>query len=332
MKRYLSGLSALLAFTLLAGCSGSSSEASASEEPSEPAASESAAAETASAQPSESAEAAQEHEPINEETDAYKETYVEIPVDDYQMPAITCIPKGEISGAVVMMHGTGSTKNEAGNGYFMAAPVLAEKYGIATIRIDFPGYGDSKADPTLYDFDEAVKDAVAAKNYLIEQVGSDVKAGVMGWSQGGTDAMLAAGETTEFDSVVLWAGAPDLSDMLSDEDYETAEKQGYFMMQFDFRDPVAVSKQWCEDVRNTDVMKVFSAYTGPVLAIAGEDDTTVDPAWAKKIADQSTNPESEVYYIPGMDHTFNVFSEEDFHSLYDAANKTGEFFKKTLGN
>ena len=306
MKRYLSGLSALLAFSLLAGCSGSSSEASASEEPSEPADSESAAAETASAQPSESAEAAQEHEPINEETDAYQETYVEIPVDDYQMPAFTCIPKGEISGAVVMMHGTGSTKNEAGNGYFMAAPVLAEKYGIATIRIDFPGYGDSKADPTLYDFDEAVKDAVSAKNYLIEQVGSDVKAGVMGWSQGGTDAMLAAGETTEFDSVVLWA--------------------------FDFRDPVAVSKQWCEDVRNTDVMKVFSAYTGPVLAIAGENDTTVDPAWAKKIADQSTNPESEVYYIPGMDHTFNVFSEEDFHSLYDAANKTGEFFKKTLGN
>lgn len=274
----------------------------------------------------------EEHEPINQETDSYQETYAEIPADGYQIPAITCIPKGKIHGAVIMLHGTGSTKNEAGNGYYHAAPILAEKYGIATIRIDFPGYGDSKADPMLFDFEEAVRNAVTAKNYLMKQIGSNVKAGVMGWSQGGADAMLAAGKTNEFDSAVLWAGAPDLNDMLSDEDYETAEKQGFFMMQFDFREPVAVSKQWCEDVRNIDLMKVFSAYTGPVLAIAGEDDTVVDPAWAEKIAGQSTNPESEVYYIPGMDHTFNTFSEEDLHSLYDAVNKTGEFFRKTLGD
>ncbi|MGN1389664.1 MAG: alpha/beta hydrolase family protein [Bulleidia sp.] len=272
------------------------------------------------------------HEPINEETDAYRETYAEIPLDGYLMPAITCIPKGKVNGAAVMLHGTGSSKNEAGNGYRIAAPILAEKYGIATIRIDFPGYGDSDADPALYDFDEAVRNAVAAKNYLIKQVGDGVKTGVMGWSQGGTDAMLAAGKTGEFDSVVLWAGAPDLSGMLSDEAYETAEKQGYFMMQFDFRDPAAVSLQWCHDVRNTDVMKVFSHYSGPVLAIAGEEDTVVDPAWAQKIVDQSSDAASQVCFIPGMDHAFNVFSEEDFHSLHEAAGRTGEFFKKTLGN
>ena len=64
----------------------------------------------------------------------------------------SCLPAGEGPfPAVVMLHGTGSTKDEAGDGYKAAAPVLAEKYGIATIRIDFPGNGDSTA--VAYYFD-----------------------------------------------------------------------------------------------------------------------------------------------------------------------------------
>ena len=31
-----------------------------------------------------------------------------------------------------------------------------------------------------------------------------------------------------------------------------------------------------------------------------------------------------------MDHTFNVFTEEDLHSLYTAIDATGEFFAATL--
>ena len=41
---------------------------------------------------------------------------------------------------------------------------------------------------------------------------------------------------------------------------------------------------------------------------------------------------SKTYFIEGMDHTFNVFSEEDFHSLYNAVDATGEFFKATLAD
>lgn len=270
------------------------------------------------------------HESLNKSTEKYTEQFVVVPSEAYDITAITCIPTGKVQGAVVMMHGTGSTKNEAGNGYMMAAPVLAEKYGLATIRLDFPGYGDSMANPLYYDFKHAVSDALACRNFLLKKLGENVKVGVMGWSQGGTDAMLAAGAGDLFDSVVLWAGAPDLNSMLSDEDFNTAEKQGYFVMSFEWRDPVIVSKQWCEDVRQTDVMHVFSTYTGPLLAIAGEDDTTVDPAWAKKIVDQNKNENSKTYYIKGMDHTFNVFTEDDFHSLYDAVDETGAFFKKTL--
>ena len=241
------------------------------------------------------------------------ESVVSIPNGDHEVPATVCMPSGEGKfPVVVMLHGTGSNRDEAGNGYKMAAPVLAEKYGIATVRIDFMGSGDSTADYTGYTFESAVSDAVAAANYAktLEQIDGE-HIGVMGWSQGGTDALLCAARAADvFTSVVTWAGAPDLSD---------------------WREPLNVSLQWCEDVKNTDVLGEFEAgYTGPVLAIAGKEDTTVDPEWSNKIVAASKNPASKTCFIEGMDHTFNVFAEEDLHSLYQAVDETGKFFSETL--
>ena len=267
------------------------------------------------------------------ETPGYVETVVSIDAGDHQIPATICMPTAEGTyPAVVMLHGTGSNRDEAGNGYAYAAPVLAEKYGVATIRIDFMGNGDSTADYTGYTYASAVADAVAAAEYMAAQENIDgAHIGVMGWSQGGTDALLAAGEHPEiFKSVVTWAGAPDLGLLLTDEDYAEAQEQGYFTMEFDWREPLNVSLQWCEDVKNIDVLDVFTAYDGPVLAIHGTEDTTVDPDWSNKIAGTSTNEASGTCFIEGMDHTFNVFTEEDRHSLYTAIDATGEFFAETL--
>lgn len=265
---------------------------------------------------------------------AYTETVVSIPNGDHEIPATVCMPAGEGKfPAVVMLHGTGSNREEAGNGYQMAAPVLAEKYGIATIRIDFMGNGDSTADYMGYTFDSAVSDAAAAAAYMqsLESINAEA-IGVMGWSQGGTDALLAAARKPEiFKSLVTWAGAPDLSSMLTEELYAEAKANGFFTMTFDWRSSLNVSLQWCDDVANTDVLAEFAAgYQGPVLALHGSNDTTVDPSWSDKIVAASSNADSATCFIEGMDHTFNVFSEADFHSLYTSVDATGEFFAKTL--
>lgn len=266
----------------------------------------------------------------------YEETVVSIDGGEYEIPATVCLPKGEGPfPAVVMLHGTGSNREEAGNGYLYAAPVLAEKYGIATIRIDFPGNGDSTADYMKYNFKSAVSDAAAAAGYMssLDKIDGS-KIGVMGWSQGGTDALLACAWRPEiFKSLVTWAGAPDmmLDGFFSEADYEEARQNGFFVMEFDWRDNLNVSIDWCNDVANTDVLAEFSkGYTGPVLAIAGTNDDTVDPVWSEKIVAASSNEKSATYFIEGMDHTFNVFAEEDLHSLYNAVDATGEFFADTL--
>ena len=54
---------------------------------------------------------------------AYTETVVTIKGEQYDIPATVCMPAGEGPfPAVVMLHGTGSNRDEAGNGYKMAAP------------------------------------------------------------------------------------------------------------------------------------------------------------------------------------------------------------------
>ena len=272
------------------------------------------------------------------EVPGYVENVVSIPGAEYEIPATVCLPAGEGPfPAVVMLHGTGSTRDEAGDGYRFAAPVLAEQYGIATIRIDFPGNGDSTADYMQYNFHSAVADAKAAADYMaaLDCIDGDA-IGVMGWSQGGTDALLAcAWEPETFKSLVTWAGAPDMwqDGFFTEEDYAEAKANGSFVMEFDWRDSLNVSLQWCDDVTNTDVLKEFAqGYDGPVLAIAGTEDDTVDPRWSVKIVEASLHPMSRTCFIEGMDHTFNVFTEEDLHTLRKAVDATGAFFVLTLAN
>ncbi len=71
--------------------------------------------------------------------DAFEYTEEDITIDagDHQIPATVTIPVGEGKFPfVVMLHGNGSTRHEAGNAYDYTAPEMA-KAGIATIRFDY---------------------------------------------------------------------------------------------------------------------------------------------------------------------------------------------------
>lgn len=267
---------------------------------------------------------------LNTETDNYQETFVAIPGDGYTIPAIVSMPKGEIRGAVIMLHGTASSKNEAGDGYKTLAPKLAEA-GIASIRFDFYGCGDSTVDYQNYCFDTAVGETLIVRDYLLTLIPAGTKIGLLGWSQGGTDALLASGEYPDaFQCVVTWAGAPDLSDMMTEQDYQTAMEKGYYTMTFDWRTPLNVGKQWCIDVKTTDVLSVFKNYTGPILALQGENDEDVDPKWNKLIAETSQNPASGFIYIPNTGHTFGVFDDNDDISMPTVQEATVQYFSKIL--
>jgi fermentation-respiration switch protein FrsA (DUF1100 family) len=253
-----------------------------------------------------------------------------VPNGDHDIPVTLTMPiGGKDVPVVVMMHGTGSNKDEAGNAYVMLAPKMAEA-GIAAARFDFPGSGESSASYELYSNTEAVSDAEAVAAFVGGMAGIDKKKiGVMGWSQGGTDALLAAASSNTFSSVLTWAGALELGDMATPEMRSEAAKQGYTLMEFGWREPLKLSKKWIDEVDSMDILSYAAKITAPIGSIHGTVDDTVPFSDSEKVQSVSRNPMSKLIPIEGADHLYGVFSG-DLTLFETLSEKTIEWFKATL--
>jgi fermentation-respiration switch protein FrsA (DUF1100 family) len=267
------------------------------------------------------------------ESFAYEEVSVSLDAGTYRIPAVATMPRGGAERsfpAVVMLHGYGSNKDEAGNGYKLAAPELA-KAGIASIRIDFMGCGDSAVDHADFTLDTGVRDAGIAADYMaaLQEVDPD-RIGVMGWSKGGAIALLAAGRNPRFKSALTWAGAVDLSGgVYGAEAYGTAKRDGVYVAEFDWRGPLNLSLEAFETAARTDITAEFSRSAAPVLAIAGSDDAVVPPETTERIRAASGNPASRTFIISGADHTFNIFTG-DMEAFNVLVHETVDWFRETL--
>lgn len=246
-----------------------------------------------------------------------------------EIPATITLPDG--AGPfpfVVMFHGTGSNRHEAGNGYDMLAPLLAEA-GIASARFDFAGSGDSKVDYVEYTPSSGMQDGLDVVDYMrgLEQIDDD-RLGVLGWSQGGLVAMLTASRTPAVRSVVTWAGVLDMSGYLADQ-YDDAKANGFTQMTFDWRTPLNLSIDWYDEVRALDLAKELGNYNGAILAINGSNDTVVLPAVADEIVAAAPGSTKRKAIIEGADHTFNIFSG-DMSAYNELTGLTVDWFKETL--
>lgn len=249
---------------------------------------------------------------------------------DHDIPVAITLPKGRRPvPAVVMLHGTGSNKDEAGNGYLMLAPKLAAA-GIAAVRVDFPGSGDSAASYELYSNTVAVSDAEAVAAYAAGLDGIDGKRiGIMGWSQGGTDALLAAGSSDTFKSVLTWAGALVIGDMADAAMRAEAVEKGYTWMRFEWREPLKLGKKWIDEADSMDVLSYAAKARAPICSIHGTLDDTVPFSDSEKVQSVAKNRKSRLVAIEGADHTFNVFSG-DLSKYEELAAATVAWFEETL--
>ena len=268
-----------------------------------------------------------------EEARVYEYTEEDIFIDagDHQIPATVTVPvgeEGETFPAVIMLHGNGSTRHEAGNAYDYTAPEMA-KAGIATIRFDYIGNGDSTSDYIDFTYDKGVEDAMTCYEYLAGLGTIDMDhIGIMGWSQGGRIALLTAGRNDVFTSVLTWAGAYDQKGSDA-EQYEIAKKDGYYEVTYDWREPLKQSPEYYEVAMAIDYPAEVAAIKAPILAINGTEDTTVVPETAQKIIDAATSEGSRVLLLEGADHTFLVFSG-DSTMLEKLTAETIAWFRETL--
>ena len=246
-----------------------------------------------------------------------------------QIPATITLPDGNGPFPfVVMFHGTGSDRHEAGMGYDLIAPKLAEA-GIASARFDFAGSGDSPVDYAEYTPSSGMQDGLDVIAYMrgLDQV-DDARLGLMGWSQGGMIAMLTASQTSDVKSLVTWAGTLDMSDYAADQ-YEDAKANGHTVIEFDWRSPLNLSLEWFDEVRALDLATKLGDYKGALLAIAGSEDTVVLPAVADEILAAAGSENERKAIIEGADHTFNIFSG-DMTAFDELMQTTIDWFSETL--
>ena len=261
----------------------------------------------------------------------YEEFVVYIPNEGRMIPATVCLPiraGTDTYPAVVMLHGTGSNREEAGNGYAMLAPYMAEN-GIASIRIDFAGSGESKADYVEYTWQSGASDAYAAADFMTKLAAVDPdRIGIMGWSQGGSVAILAASRYSIFKGLLTWAGALDMKDYFAPL-YDEAKANGFAKATFEWRTPLNLSLQWFNDAINIDLRKALKNYFGPVLAIAGSDDDVVPLSDLDDILASVSSKDKAKLLIPGADHTFRVFTG-DLTKYNELKEATTAWFKEKL--
>src|SRR5206468_1318363 len=182
--------------------------------------------------------------------------------------------------------------------------------GIASLRIDFRGNGESEgafADMTL---DGQVKDALAALDFLAAEGEVDQsRMALVGWSMGGAVGAAVAGRTTHrLTSVSLWAPGTNLPASVALLLGPDVMRQGLasgdrpVTAKLPWGVEVSLKQAFFDSLYTIDPVAEIARYKGPLLVAVGTKDTVVfpQPESGQVLLDYHDGPE-ELWVRP-MDH------------------------------
>ncbi|CAN7211607.1 alpha/beta hydrolase [Rhizobium sp. LjRoot254] len=233
--------------------------------------------------------------------------------------------------AVLLLHGFGSSKDEVGGMYARVATALAQK-GIASLRIDFAGFGKSDGDTGSTTVDAQLDQAKAALAVLKGTKGVDPnRVGVLGFSLGGGIALLvASGQPMDVKSLVTWSSVGDFqADMLGalgQKAFDRAKEDGIVGLDLGFR-TIALKQSFFDSLSAFKLDDAIATYPGPYLTITGSKDFSAQ--YADRFVGLVKNPTKEAMIIPEGDHIFGVLGADQ--TMADSViMKTAEWFAATL--
>jgi len=155
--------------------------------------------------------------------------------------------------------------------YERLSRILAEQ-GIATLRIDFRGSGDSDGSFSMTTFSSQASDTVAAIDLISNN--RDFRArvdkkrlGLVGFSQGGLIASLVASQDDRVDSIVICSAvaSPPIT-------YEfLLTREGIHYGDFD------LGRNFFVEVTTVNPLPAISKFPGPMMCVAGKKDIIVWP-------------------------------------------------------
>lgn len=231
------------------------------------------------------------------------ERFVQFVVKGQKVYGMLHVPDGAKKfPAVVMCHGFTGNRIETHRLFVKAARRFAAD-GIATLRFDFRGSGESEGDFEQATVSSEIEDALAALAFLREQPEvDDERIGLVGLSLGGCVSAYAAVRDGRVKALVLWASVADLPEVFMSRWNETIrqvlETQGWFDI-----GGWKVSRNFYEDGLKVDPLREAVRYDGAALIVHGTEDTAVpvDHAYRYHAAFRCTK---RLHLINGADHTF----------------------------
>lgn len=255
------------------------------------------------------------------------------------VPATVVVPDG--AGpfpAVVMNHGHGGGRQEGG-GFERLAKALADA-GIVTIRMDFPGTGDSKESFTEGYLSNMISDSNASLAYMLENYPVDAeRLGILGYSMGGRIALTIAGSSgNPYKAVGLLAPSANWGDELlqgffgGPDEYkrlyaEASTDKGYADFTTQYGQQQKLSKTWFDELIASKPLDAISAYTGPMLVVHGDKDTVVPAAVNETVV--AAYPAATIVLVPNADHGYGFYSDQpDVTKTVESS--FADFFAKNL--
>ncbi|MDJ0812094.1 MAG: alpha/beta fold hydrolase [Woeseiaceae bacterium] len=259
-----------------------------------------------------------------------------------QVPVTFTMPDAESDAAVplvVLVHGHGGTRQE--NGAFVELASMLAEVGIASIRMDFPGCGDSTEAFTHNNITNMLHDVDASLEFAAARPGVDPRRlGILGYSMGGRLTMLTIADEPAYRAAVLWAPvalngrAPMLDYFGGLQDYErlraTAIEKDSVLFVTPWGQEQQLAARWFLDMEESRPLDALRSYEGEVLTIHGTADTVVSPENGKAAHQAaSVSSDAEIVLIDDAGHGFGFFGgEPDVRA--EVLGATVEFFAAQL--
>ena len=236
------------------------------------------------------------------------ETPVTFECRGQQIGGMLHLPKGRGRfPAALLLHGFTGTKVEAHRMFVKLSRTLAG-HGIASLRFDYRGSGDSAGEFEDMTIRSEVADAMAAIKFLARhrRVNSR-RLALIGLSMGGAvAAYLVARERSRFKSLVLWApvaeGAGILDDLSTPDAVSALAETGITDHEGNL-----VGVQFIRQFAEMKPLREVVKSKCPVLIVHGSKDQTV-PVYHSDLYERALRSPKRLVkkvVIAGADHTFN---------------------------
>jgi len=205
---------------------------------------------------------------------------------------------------VLIFHGFTGNKMEP-HFIFVKLSRLLEKNGIASVRFDFGGSGESDGDFINMTLSGELQDANNILDYAktLDFVDTS-RIGIVGLSMGGAVAGMLAGERKEdIRTVCLWAPAGNMREKVlsqySEPNITMLEKFGYVDL-----GGLLLGKNFVEDIKSIDIVGKSAAYDKNVLILHGDKDASVPVETSYRYL-EVFGERCLLHIVKDADHTFN---------------------------